>query len=222
MQIAAELSSQAMSMTSMTVPALPRLVSIVCAAAIGCGGREPAQESAPESAHGAPAAARADSVTRVAVRADCGLLGRWDLTLARGRRRHARGTIVFTDSAGPRAPSGTPYRTLPTWRGSYAVSLDSLFGKGEGGVESTSRSDPPPGEAAAPVHAVLSPADSVDLVFEPYVSHGPLSLAGVRRADSITGRWRQRTGAPPPMPGEPNPTPRGTFTLARAAGCGAQ
>jgi len=195
----------------MTVQLMSRVTLVAGAALLAACRRtdSPAKAARGDSAPAVPTA-------RAAV-ANCGLRGDWAATLMRGRRE-VRGTIAIADSAGPRAPSGIPYRTLPTWRGRYAVSTVPLFAAGEGRVESTSRSAPSGGESVNPVYAVLSLDDSVALTFEPHVSHGPLSLVGVLRGDTITGRWAERTGAPAP-PGQPDPTPRGAFTLVRAAGC---
>ena len=61
---------------------------------------------------------------------------------------------------------------------------------------------------AGPAQAVLKGRGTVELIFNPFVDHGAFRLAGVLRADSITGEWYRTNFA--------DDRYRGSFRMVRA------
>jgi hypothetical protein len=163
------------------------------------------------------------SVSHVAERATntapCPWGGTWQATLSRGART-VTGVITVLDSNGPVSyPHGYPGPTERQWHGRFAVAVESLFAVDEGAVTSTSVGRGTPEEIASGVN-LYPVGDTVQVVLQPLVSHGPLSLGGVRHGDTITGRWWQRGGAVPSLHKPSAPPSPASFTLVRRAGCG--
>lgn len=136
--------------------------------------------------------------------------GVWDATLRRGTRT-VHGTLTVVDSAGPRREAGRRGRTMRRWRGHYSFDEGPLYGADEGGVQSTTVRPHDSTQAERALYLEGAGA-RVTIALRPELSHGPLSLWGVHRGDTITGEWVQRADALPPLP-------RGTFTLVRRTAC---
>ena len=147
--------------------------------------------------------------------APCPLGGRWSIQLWRdtlrttppidGRR--STGWIQIADSAGSRQIG----QSTATWQGHYALAIDGLFGPNEGGVMSTSVKAGTRAQVQSGLEARLVDGRlSVDL--SPLVSHGPVSLEGQFRGDSIEGRWEQRSE-------DFLRAPRGRFLMIRGSPC---
>jgi hypothetical protein len=134
--------------------------------------------------------------------------------------RSAAGIITVLDSNGPVSyPHGYPGPTEREWHGRFDIAVESLFAQGEGGVNSTTIGRGTPEEIETGVN-LYPVGDTVQIVLQPLVSHGPLSLRGVRRGDTTAGKWFQRSGDLPREDHISTPSPPAAFTLVRQVMCG--
>ena len=172
----------------------------------------------PRTADSAANVAPGERAARDTAGAPCPWGGEWRAMLRRGDRT-AGGTLTVLDSNGPVSyPRGYPGPTERQWDGRFAIAVESLFAEGEGGVRSTSVGPGTPEEIASGVN-LYPVGDTVQIVLQPLVSHGPLSLGGVPRGDTIAGTWWQRTGDVPPLDQASRPRLPTTFMLVRQRGC---
>jgi hypothetical protein len=151
----------------------------------------------------------------VVATAPCPLGGVWEVRLAhRSDSSHrATGWIAISDSTGPRFSLPDSGVDAALWRGRYEIAIEPLFRPGEGGVPSMSVQE---GATADEIRSgvlalVLPPGDSVAIGLSPPITHGPLTLAGRLRGDSIIGRWVQRTHG--------STVPDGPMVMIRREGC---
>jgi hypothetical protein len=147
--------------------------------------------------------------------APCPLGGVWEVRLAhRSDSSHrTTGWIAISDSTGPRFSPPGGGNDAALWRGRYQIPLEPLFRPGEGGVPSMSVQE---GATADDIRSgvlalVLPPGDSVAIGLSPPITHGPLSLFGRLRGDSVIGRWVQRTYG--------STVPDGPVVMIRREGC---
>jgi hypothetical protein len=124
----------------------------------------------------------------VAAVAPCVFTGHWDAVLERPGYQ-VQGTIDINAKAEP-LPPGT-YAKWRDWRGRYELEWWRLWGPKEGRLSSTSTESGSEDEIR---HSLLASAngDTISITLSPLTSHGPISLGGIWRGDTIRGEWGQR------------------------------
>ena len=124
----------------------------------------------------------------VAAVAPCVFTGHWDAVLERPGYQ-VQGTIDINGKAEP-LPPGT-YAKWRDWGGRYELEWWRLWGPKEGRLSSTSTESGSEDEIQHGLRASAN-GDTISITFSPLTSHGPISLGGVWRGDTIRGEWSQR------------------------------